>query len=294
MISLIVATIERVTELERLLNSLDAQTFKDFQVIVVDQNPDDRLVPIFRRHDGLRIKHLRSERGLSRARNVALPAVQGDIVAIPDDDCWYPDQLLATVTKWFETHPEFDALFTGARNADNKLMAPKWAPGACRCTKENVWHCTVSFTAFMRRQVVEAVGPFNEDIGTGSASSYQSSEDIDYFIRILGLGFRMWYEPSLTVHHPEVQSLDRLRKRVYGYALGIGYVLRVHGYSWWYFGKILARSLGGAVLNLCKANLPRAYLYVLRAVGQLQGYIFGPRDFRRMPKSSIRTMTGTT
>ena len=294
MISLIVATVKRSTELERLLTSLDAQTFKDFEVIVVDQNLDDRLVPILCRHEGLRIRHLRSDLGLSRARNVALPAVQGDIVAIPDDDCWYPNQLLATVTKWFETHPEFDALFTAARTADNKLMAPKWAPGQCRCTKGNVWHCTVSFTAFMRRQVVEAVGRFNEDIGTGSASRYQSSEDIEYFIRILELGFGMWHEPSLTVHHPELQSVERLRRTVRGYALGAGYVLRIHGYSWWYLSKILARSLGGAALNACKGDLVRARTYTLRAAGQLQGYLFGPRDLRRLPKSSIRTMTGTT
>ena len=244
MVSLIVATVDRVNELERLLSSLDAQTFKDFEVIIVDQNPDDRLLPVLRAHEGLRIRRLCSERGLSRARNVALPVVQGDIVAIPDDDCWYPGELLATVTKWFEMHPEFDALFAGARSPDNKRMAPKWAPGSCRCTKENVWHCTVSFTAFMRRQAVEAVGPFNEDIGTGSASSYQSAEDIDYFIRILELGFAMWHEPGLTVHHPELQSVERLRRTVRGYALGIGYVLRVHGYSWLYLSKT-AGSLAG-------------------------------------------------
>lgn len=289
MISLIVATVKRVAELERLLSSLDAQTFKDFEVIVVDQNPDDRLEPILRWHEGLRIRHLRSERGLSRARNVALPAVRGDIVAIPDDDCWYPDQLLATVTKWFETHPGFDALFAGARTADNKLMAPKWAPGPCCCTKENVWHCTVSFTAFMRRQVVEAVGPFNENIGTGSASSYQSAEDIDYFIRILELGFRMWHEPSLTVHHPELQSVERLRRTTYPYALGIGYVLRLHGYSWWYFSKLLIRSLGGVVLEFCKRDLVRARIYFLRAAGLLQGYVLGSTDFGGLAKSSTRS-----
>src|SRR5271157_993715 len=127
MVSLIVATVRRVDELERLLTSLDAQTSKDFEIILVDQNPDDRLMPILHGHEGLRIRHLRSCVGLSRARNVGLRAVRGDIIAIPDDDCWYPDDLLATVTQWFETHPEFDTLFTGARSPDNRLMAPKWA-----------------------------------------------------------------------------------------------------------------------------------------------------------------------
>jgi len=286
MVSLVVATVNRVTELERLLASLDVQTYQDFEVIVVDQNPDDRLVPILHRHESLNIRHLRSGGGLSRARNGGLRITRGDIIAIPDDDCWYPDQLLATVTKWFETHPEFDALFTGIRNENNKVMAPQWAPGPGRCTKQNIWHCTVSVTAFMRKRVVDAVGSFKEYIGAGSASLYQSGEDSDYFIRSLELGFRMWYEPNLTVHHPHAQSVERLRRRVYGYALGVGYVLRVHGYSWWYLSKFMARSLGGATLNLCKADLPRAQIYGVRAAGQLQGYIFGPRDLRMLAKSS--------
>jgi len=288
MVSLIVATVDRTNELERLLASLDAQTFKDLEVIVVDQNCDDRLVPVLRTHEGLRIRRLHSERGLSRARNVALPAAHGDVIALPDDDCWYPDDLLAAVTQWFETHPEFDALSTGARSPDNKLMAPKWAPGPCRCTKENVCHCAVSFTVFMRRRVVEAVGFFNEDIGTGSASRHQSGEDSDYFIRICERGFPMWYQPALTVYHPELQAVERLRRKAYGYALGVGYVLRIHNYSWWYFSKILARSLGGAVVSLCKGDLARASTYLRRAAGQFQGYVFCPRNQKTLADPSPR------
>ena len=66
MVSMIVATLNRVDELERLLDSLDSQTYKDFEVIVVDQNPDDRLRPVLERHPGLSIQYLRSARGVSR------------------------------------------------------------------------------------------------------------------------------------------------------------------------------------------------------------------------------------
>ena|SRR5208337_53067 len=100
MISLVVATVDRVAELERLFVSLDAQSYRDFEVIVVDQNPDDRLLPVLQQHTDLAILHLRSGRGLSHARNVGLLAAQGDILAVPDDDCWYPEQLLHCVSTW--------------------------------------------------------------------------------------------------------------------------------------------------------------------------------------------------
>jgi glycosyltransferase involved in cell wall biosynthesis len=288
MTSLIVATLNRVNELERLLTSLDGQSYKDFEVIVVDQNPDDRLVPVLGKHSGLSIHHLRSGRGLSRARNVGLAVAKGDIMAFPDDDCWYPKRLLETVTEWFEIHPQFDSLFTGIRTEENKPLAPQWAPGPCRCTVENILYCGASVTAFMRRRLMEAVGFFNEGIGQGAPTRYQSGEDLDYFIRFAERGWQGWYEPSFTVHHPELQSIERFRRTSHSYALGVGYVLRLHRYSWWCLSKFLIRSCGGATVSLCKGDMPRAHAYFLRAAGQLRGYVFGPSELAKMTDSAAR------
>ncbi|MFI5117483.1 MAG: glycosyltransferase family 2 protein [Terriglobales bacterium] len=278
---MIVATLNRVTELERLLASLDRQSYKDFEVIVVDQNPDDRLVPLLRSHDSLTIRHLRSGRGLSRARNVGLSVAKGDIIGFPDDDCWYPEQLLATVAEWFASHPEFGGLFTNLRDAGNESVGPTRPAETSRCTKENLWHCGLSPNAFLRRQVADAIGRFNENIGVGAASRYQSGEETDYFLRSLALGLEMCYEPSITVHHPSLHSLERLYRTTYTYALGAGHILRVHDYPWRYVSKRIIRSFGGAAVNLCKGNFRVAYAYLLRTAGQLRGYILGPRDLSR-------------
>jgi glycosyltransferase involved in cell wall biosynthesis len=159
MISLIVATLNRIAELERFLDSLEEQSCRDFEVLVVDQNPDDRLVPMLGLHSGLEIRHLRSERGLSRARNVGLRAARGDIMAVPDDDCWYPNNLLATVAAWFESHSEFGLLFTALRTADNRHSGPKTPAEARRCTRSDLSTClSASAALFMRRSVATAVG----------------------------------------------------------------------------------------------------------------------------------------
>ena len=283
--SLIVATINRVEELDRLLSSLGRQTYRDFEVIVVDQNPDDRLLPVLEKHTQLSIRRLLSERGLSRARNVALRVAGGEIVTFPDDDCWYPDELLATVTEWLEAHPQYGALFTATRTADGELMTPKWAPASGPCTRKSVLYSVVSFTGFIRRKVISAIGLFDERIGVGSASPYQSGEDIDYFIRPLEAGFRMWYEPAYTVYHPRFQSLDRLRQRAYGYALGIGYVLRKHKYTWWDLWKTWCRSFAGAILHFCKGDLGWAQVYWRRAAGLFHGYRCGMTELTQLADS---------
>src|SRR5688500_15490805 len=65
---LVVATIGRVSELERLLESLAAQTHRSFRILVVDQNPDARLAPVLERASELEVVLLTAPPGLSHAR----------------------------------------------------------------------------------------------------------------------------------------------------------------------------------------------------------------------------------
>ena len=284
-ISLVVATYNRVTELERLLASLDAQTCQDFEVLIVDQNRDDRLLPVLRRHQGLRLRHLRCEPGVSRARNAGLRAASGNILAIPDDDCWYPDGLIASVKEWFASHPDFGAVFAIMRDADGKPMGPRWPTGPCRCTKQNALACITAINGFLRREVTEAIGFFDENLGPGGASKYTAGEDADYLLRPFGLGVPMWYEPSLWVGHDDLHSLERQQRTSYPYGLAAGYVMRTHGYSWLFFAQQLARSLGGAAFSFCKADMVRMRNYFMRAAGQLRGYCLGPRELARLAES---------
>ena len=277
MVSLIVATVGRVGELERLLASLEQQSYRDFEVIVVDQNPDDRVAPVLSRHSGLAIMYLRSERGLSRARNAGLRVARGVLVAIPDDDCWYPPDLLAQVVEWFASHPGLGLLGMGVRTADGRRSGPNFPALPRECTKRNIWGCGVSTALFLRACVCRAVGEFDENIGVGSASAYQSGEETDYILRAFTHGFRMWFEPSLTVHHPALDSPVRLLRTTYPFALGSGRILRTHHYPLHQVGGQVIRSCGGAVVSLCHADILRARVYLLRALGQLVGYLCGVR-----------------
>lgn len=281
MISLIVATVDRVTELEQLLASLGRQSHKDFEVLVVDQNPDDRLAPVLERHRELTVRHLRSGRGLSRARNVGLAQASGGIIGFPDDDCWYPPQLLEQVKDAFDLHPEYAALFATLRDADHQAVGPKWPDHASVWSKENVWVYGVSAAGFVRREVTDAIGRFDENLGMGAATPYQSGEDVDYFVRPLELGWEIGYDPALTVHHPSFHRIDRVRERSYSYALGGGYTLRTHHYPLRMLMESLVRSMGGAVVSFFRGNFLMSQSYILRGAGVARGYFLGPSDLRK-------------
>ena len=102
---LVTATVDRTAPLEELLRSLAAQTHRAFRLVVVDQNADDRVAALLASHRDLEVLHLRSTRGLSRARNVALPRLAGDLVAFPDDDCVYAPDLLERVARAIRGRP---------------------------------------------------------------------------------------------------------------------------------------------------------------------------------------------
>src|SRR5665213_3284569 len=105
---LIVSTLSRTKELTYLLDSLCNQTHRDFILVLVDQNGDNRLDCVVREFSQrIRIRHLKSPRGLSKGRNLGLAYLpECDVVAFPDDDCTYPPRLLESLTQMFRDHPE--------------------------------------------------------------------------------------------------------------------------------------------------------------------------------------------
>jgi len=95
----------------RFLSSLDSQTHRQFELIVVDQNKDGRLSPILEQYEKkFSIVRCTSKPGLSHARNVGLKCIAGDVVAFPDDECWYPPELLERVAAFLDAHPNVDGV----------------------------------------------------------------------------------------------------------------------------------------------------------------------------------------
>jgi GT2 family glycosyltransferase len=247
---LVVATVDRVAELGHLLDSLERQTHTAFRVLLVDQNDDDRVEEVLAEHPSLDVERLRSDRGLSRARNAALPLIEADAVAFPDDDCVYAADLLELVAQRL-------APLDGVTGRE-----PWWPAGAAMLTRENLWNRAISFTIFLRREVVERVGAFDEALGLPCGSG----EETDYLIRALDTGARIAYDPTLVVEHP--------RKAIDASTVGardgasLGYILRKHRYPRRMVTRMLVRPAGGVLLDPRRAGF---HLATLR--GRLRGYL---------------------
>jgi len=269
---LVVATIGRVEELDRLLESLAAQTHKGFRVLLVDQNEDDRLGAVLPRHPSLDVIRLQSSPGLSRARNAALHHLREELVAFPDDDCTFPRDLLERVAQRFADRPALDGL-TGRAEDERGRSSPSWSRVGATLTRDNLWNRAISFTIFLRRPVIEQVGSFDEQLGLGSGRPWSSGEEIDYLVRALSAGAHVEFDPTIVVVH-ENKKLSPTALRSVGARDGasIGYILRKHGYPVWMIGSTLVRPVGGLLRAIAMLDAGRARFHLATLGGRVRGY----------------------
>jgi len=114
-ISVVICTYGRATAFEDLLNSLDMQTYENFEVLVIDGNgkvsPARDTVEKFLNRSAARMQValIASEKGLTRQRNVGLQAAKGDLICFLDDDVTFDADFLADVAGLFE-RPEMQTV----------------------------------------------------------------------------------------------------------------------------------------------------------------------------------------
>ncbi|HCS26294.1 MAG TPA: glycosyltransferase family 2 protein [Spongiibacteraceae bacterium] len=271
--SLILATIGRDAEVEAFLDSLSRQTYRNFELIVVDQNADDRVsVLVDRFADYFPVRRVSSKLGLSVARNRGIALIDGDIVAFPDDDCWYPPELLARAAEYF-TRSDVDVIAGQSRDEQNRHSQRAWPSKPQLADKVSIWKLAISYTVFMRAECVEVVGGFDETLGVGAATAWQSGEETDYLIRAIDRGYAVRYLPGLKVFHPEKTGVFDARtiERAKSYGAGLGRVLKKHHYPLWFVAYMLLRPLGGALFALLTLRVNKALYHF----GVLQGRVKG-------------------
>lgn len=274
-ISLITSTLGRRDVLRRLLASLEQQSFRDFEIIVVDQNPEGYLDDVLAAHaDSLRLVHVRSAKGVSRGRNAGLAVARGDIIGFPDDDCWHRPEGLADVVALFEQYPAHGMILGRTVDASGRNSVVPSLPGDCDIDRSNVIAAANTNAIFVRRESAATIGRFDEQLGPGSTSIFQGAEDRDYVARALAAGIKVRFIRALTIFHDQVDTsgvnhLARIRK----YSLGDGAFYRKHHYGPARIALMTARTLGGIPLRLLRGEAPELMFKLTYCSYLISGYL---------------------
>ena len=273
--SLVVATINRNSELRQLLASLVEQRFKDFEVIIVDQNDDCRLTPLvyeFSRH--LKILHIKTPtRGASHARNLGIERANGDIITFPDDDCEYPPSLLWDVVNVFDKHPDVGAISIFSRDKRETGGVARLGRRFRKVTKYNVlWSC-VEAGIFVRTDCLQDVR-FDEDMGVGADSPWWSDEGADFILQLLCRQVVVYYFPHLVIYHPDpARGYDeKAILRSFRYGCGRGYYLQKHRYPFLFVLYVWGLYVIGMIVSIFELNYAKLYFYYYGLMGRVFGY----------------------
>jgi len=287
-VSLVLATKARVAEIQRFLRSLTRQGSSHLELIVVDQNEDDRLAATLSQSNlPFPIVHLRSEAGLSRARNVGIASATGGIIAFPDDDCWYPEGLLARVVSEFQRHPLVDGFTGRSEDERGRPSGGSFSRHQSQVDLKNVWRKGISYTIFLRSSVCAAVGSFDEELGLGARTRFVSGEETDYLIRAVQSGFNIQYLPNLVVFHPNPILYNRRHcTKAFHYGVGMGKVLSEHHYPFSYNLSVILRPVAGALLSLVTLRARKAAYHLAIAAGRVSG-LWSQQQWRPAKRRSV-------
>ena len=187
-VSVIIPTYKHADYVLETLGSVFAQTFPDYEIVVVnDGSPDDSAARLRPLAEAGEIRYFEQPNaGQAAARNRGLAEARGEFVAfLDDDDLWPPDKLAWQVAA-LRTNPAWGMVagLCGQLGADGARREPDGADGAVRMlpVEATFQECPINTPGqvLIRRTALEAVGGFDPAIW--------GSDDLDLWMRLAAHG----------------------------------------------------------------------------------------------------------
>jgi glycosyltransferase involved in cell wall biosynthesis len=197
-VSVVIPTYNRAHIVLNAVRSVLSQTFRDIELIVVDDGSTDDTAARLAAIDDPRLRCLMGRHaGVSAARNLGVSKASGDLIAFLDsDDLWHPDKLTAEVA-FLARHPDVDAVFTDLEKRHGDAVYPSFMretevfsrhlgeaayPDGLVIEPRDMWLCLLQEVPIkpsaltLRREAFDAVGGFDE--------TWSSSEDWEFLLRL--------------------------------------------------------------------------------------------------------------
>lgn len=171
-VSVLIPTYNYGRFLSAALESVFAQTYTDYEVIVLDDGSTDDTAQVVAAYPQVRYIY-QENAGIAAARNRLLDEARGEFAAFLDaDDLWLPEKLELQVA-YLDAHPECSAVFTEVENFSEQSREDM--------TIREIRLLDAKFpyilpTACMRMEMVRQVGKF--------ATKYAYGEDTDWLFRL--------------------------------------------------------------------------------------------------------------
>ncbi|PWT75026.1 MAG: glycosyl transferase family 2 [Chloroflexi bacterium] len=300
-ITVIVATRERPEYLAACLDSLARQEYREYEVIVVDNDPvTGNTEGLMQHRVETNLRYAREpQRGLGAAHNRGLRLADGQIIAFTDDDVVTDRYWLRELAQGFQANTNVGCV-TG-------LILPAELQTQCQILLEAFGNYSKGyeqqvfdldehrpadplfpFTAgrlgsganmSFTRDVLREICGF--DSATGAGTVARSGDDLAAFFSVLAARYRLVYQPTALVWHHHRRTAASLTHEVYGYSIGLSAYLTSalidHPSQIGRFVRLLPAGIAyafrpGSLRNAHRADIWPRHL----AWAEVSGMAFGP------------------
>ncbi|HUR62095.1 MAG TPA: glycosyltransferase [Candidatus Thermoplasmatota archaeon] len=213
-VSVIVPVYNDVARLELLMDALAAQTYPRglMQVLIIDNASEEDVQGAVRRRGAPFVALHEARPGSYAARNRGLQSATGAVLAFTDGDCipaptWL-ERGVAALAEWPEAGLVAGRIELFARPGRRPSSVELWevAYGFPQQRFVEVQHFGATANVFTRREVMEAVGPFNAALKSGG--------DKEWGQRVHAAGYPVVYAPGVVVRHPARRTFREIGGKV--------------------------------------------------------------------------------
>lgn len=278
-VSLVLVASGRDLELLDFLKSLIFQTYKNFELIVIDQNHDGNIDHILQTFAAcLDIMHVKVNfTGAALARDYGIALAKGDIVAFPDDDCVYDKRVLEQVVLEFARRRKMAILVTGSYDfSDTRFSTGVNSRRAGYFSRLNMMGA--EFTQFFALDRVDRQ-QFYLDPDFGVGSKYAGAEGFELLYRLLRAGNKAYYTPKIKIYRADNELRGQGEVGMLEYSAGIGAFIRKFAnqrdffVSYFILQKTLAAQLAKMLLAAVTFDAGKLEYSFYELLGVWRGFI---------------------
>jgi len=206
-VTIVLCTFNRAKYLQRCIESVLAQTYKDWELLVVDDGSKDETFQVvdayLQQYPNIRyMKH--KNKKLSLSRNVGIMASFGAYITFIDSDDAYKPNHIQTRLDYMLQHPEVDMIEGGIELEEEVFLADYYRPGELI----NIRDCVVGPTFFGKRDVYFKMGGFNIIYYGEDAEFWARTEKVFNLVKLTGPETYMYSRADDSITKIETDKIN--------------------------------------------------------------------------------------
>ena len=224
-VSVLLCTRNRGEKIKGAVDSILANSFKDFELVIIDQSTDEKTKVVIDAYSDSRIRYIQTNTvGLARSRNIAIRESRTEIIVFTDDDCICDKDWLSSIMAEYESDPSLMGVY------GRVLPYGKGGHGMfCHCLIGSTERRTADKPVIpynvlghgnnmsFRKDVFRKVGLYIESLGAGTWM--RGGEDTELIYRALRKHMKFGYSPEPLVYHDNWMPVAKAAELECGYIL---------------------------------------------------------------------------